>query len=178
MAEFLGPNVTYKVSRGISMSICVTVEAGNSPTGTLGAAVFGLVELLLRKRTQQQPQALDLFRVQDPIEKLIVVVDREQLPFGNVPEIGPRGEIDGCWKFRQDMIGEIKIEVEADEVTTFLSLRFMWNFGKSIPPSGWLGWGKGKNPAGKRFCAWISSGLMAANLSQVIPMGSLTRTPS
>jgi hypothetical protein len=105
------------------MSICVTVEAGDSPTGTLGAAVFGLVKLLLRKGTQQQPQALDLFRVQDSIEKFIVVVDREQLPFGDVPEIGPRSEIDGCRKFRQDMIGQIKIEVEADEVTAFLPFR-------------------------------------------------------
>jgi hypothetical protein len=124
MAELLGPNVTYKVSRGIRMSICVTVEAGNPPTGTLGAAVFGLVELLLRKGAQQQPQALDLFRVQDSIEKFIVVVDREQLPFGNVPEIGSRSKIDGCRKFRQDMVGEIKVEVEAGEVTTFLPLRF------------------------------------------------------
>src|SRR4030042_3685599 len=123
MAELLGPNVTYKVRRSICMSICVTVEAGNSPTGALGAAVFGLVKLLLRKGTQQQPQALDLFRVQDSIEKFIIVVDREQLSFGDVLEIGPRSEIDGRRKFRQDVIGQIKIEVEADEVTTFLVFR-------------------------------------------------------
>ena len=53
MAELLGPNVTYKVSRSICMSICVTVEAGDTPTGTLGAAVFGLIKLLLGEGAQQ-----------------------------------------------------------------------------------------------------------------------------
>jgi hypothetical protein len=124
MAEFLRPNVTYKVSRRVRVPVRVTVETGNSPTGTLGAAVLGLVKLLLRKGTQQQPQALDLFRVQNSIEKFIVVVDSEQLAFGDVPEIGSRGEIDGCRKFRQDMIGQIKVEVESDEVTGFLPFRF------------------------------------------------------
>ena len=47
-----------------------------------------------------------------------------------------------------------------------------------MPPASWCGCGSGKKPAGHAFWALISSGVIAASLSQVMPAASFTRTPS
>ena len=56
----------------------------------------------------------------------------------------------------------------------------MWNFGKSIPPSGWFGCGSGRKPVREqRPRSRISLRAHRRRAaSQVVPAGSLTRTPS
>ena len=54
----------------------------------------------------------------------------------------------------------------------------MWNLGKIMPPSAWLGWGSGLNASGKAFLSRICSGVMASSACHVTPSRSLARTPS
>ena len=56
--------------------------------GLLAAAVGGRVELLLRERRDQQPQPLQLLRVQHVLEELLEVVDGDELALGDVAEVG------------------------------------------------------------------------------------------
>ncbi len=54
----------------------------------------------------------------------------------------------------------------------------MWNFGKSMPPSGWFGCGSGKKPFGKRSCSrTLGRRHVRRAASQVVPRGSFARTP-
>ena len=82
----------------------------------LGAAVVGLVELLLRERRHQQAQALELLRIEDAVEELEEVVDGDELALRDVAEVGPRGQEDRRRKLGQEMVGQIEVEVEAGEV--------------------------------------------------------------
>ena len=54
----------------------------------------------------------------------------------------------------------------------------MVDLGSTIPPSSWLGWGRGMNPPGNRSRTLISSGDIAASWSKVTPAGRRTRTPA
>ena len=42
--------------------------------------VGGLIELLLRERRQQKPHALELLRIEDPVQQLVEVLDRQEFP--------------------------------------------------------------------------------------------------
>ena len=81
--------------------------------GPFGAAVFGLVELLLGERRDQQPQALELLGVQNAVEELVEVVDGHQLALGDIAQVGPRGQKDGRRELGQEVVGQVEVEVEA-----------------------------------------------------------------
>ncbi len=81
--------------------------------GLIGAPILGLVELLLRKRRQQQTQALNLLRIQNAVEHLVEVSMVTSLPLRNVAQVRPGGQIDGGGKLRKKVFREIEIEVEA-----------------------------------------------------------------
>ena len=68
MPEVLGPNIAHEMCCTIGMTVGVAVEAGNAAARTSRPAVFGLVELLLRKRSNQQPKALELLGIQYTFE--------------------------------------------------------------------------------------------------------------
>jgi hypothetical protein len=57
----------------------VAIEAGDATVRALRPAILGLVELLLRKRRHEQPQSLDLLGIEDAVEQLEEVVDRDEL---------------------------------------------------------------------------------------------------
>ena len=100
-------------------------------------AILRLVELLLRKRRQQQAEAFDLLRVEQAVKELIVVVDGDQLALGDVAQIGTRGQEDGRWKFGQEVVRNIEVEVEACKIALLLLVDLIdFELGKSIPPSG------------------------------------------
>ncbi len=55
----------------------------------------------------------------------------------------------------------------------------IWCLGNTMPPSGWLGCGKGRKPLGHSPFSRISSGVMAArSCHDFTPAGSFARTPS
>src|ERR1035437_1608410 len=65
MAELLRPNIAYQVERTVCSAIRMAIQARNSTARLLRAPIDRLIELLLRKRRQQQPQALKLLWVQN-----------------------------------------------------------------------------------------------------------------
>src|ERR1019366_7628803 len=105
--------------------ILVAIEAGYPAARFLRAAILRLVELLLRKRRHEEAQSLKLLGIENAVEKLVIIVDRHQLALGDIPQIGPRGEVDGGGKLGQKMIGDIEIQIEAGEVAPLLFLNFV-----------------------------------------------------
>jgi hypothetical protein len=83
----------------------------------LAAAVGGGVELLLGKRREEQAQPLELLRIQDPVEDPVEVVGGDQLPLRDVPQIGAGGQVDRGWKFGQEPVGQVEVEIEATSAT-------------------------------------------------------------
>ena len=57
----------------------MAIEAGHAQALVGALAILGLIELLLRERRQQHPQAFDLHRRQDADHLVVVVFDRQQL---------------------------------------------------------------------------------------------------
>jgi len=72
--------------------------------------------LLLRKRRHQEPQPLEVLGIEDAVEQLIEVVDRDELALRDVAQIGPRGQEDRRRKLRQEMVGKVELQVEAREI--------------------------------------------------------------
>src|SRR5260370_37288801 len=73
--------------RPVGMAIRVAIEAGHAPARLLRAAILGLVELLLRKRRHQKTQALELLRIDDAVEQLIIILEWSSL---NEKSIAPK----------------------------------------------------------------------------------------
>jgi hypothetical protein len=59
-----------RMDRGIGMTVGMTFKANHPATWPFSTAVFGLIKLLLGKRSHEQPQAFELLGVQDPVEQL------------------------------------------------------------------------------------------------------------
>ena len=64
----LRPDVADEVGGAVGMAVDVAIEAGHAPAGLHGAAIVRGIELLLRQRRQQQPQAFQLLGIEDPLE--------------------------------------------------------------------------------------------------------------
>ena len=121
VAKRLRPDVAHQVRGGIGVAVHMAIKAGDATVGACGAAILRLVELLLRKRRDQQPQSLELLGIQDAVEQLIVIHDRHNLALRDVAQIRTRRQVDRRRKLRQEVLGQIVIEVEPREVARFLS---------------------------------------------------------
>ena len=73
----------------------------------------------------EQPQAVELLRVEDALEELEEVVRRDELPLRDVAEILPGREEDGRRELGQEMVGQIEIEIEAREIAPGLTQDFL-----------------------------------------------------
>jgi hypothetical protein len=81
-------DVADRVRRGVGVAVRVAVEARDALVRGERAAVVGRVELLLRERREQQPQALELLRVQDPSNSSWKFASVTSLPFETSPSSG------------------------------------------------------------------------------------------
>jgi hypothetical protein len=79
MPELLGADVPDEMRCGVRVPVGVAIEAGDASAGKLRAAVLGLVELLLGKRCDEQAEPFQLLRIEDAVEELVVVHDRDEL---------------------------------------------------------------------------------------------------
>src|SRR5712671_734267 len=70
-------SIGRKMRRPVGMTVRVTIQAAHAPARLLRAAILGLVELLLRKRRHQKTQALELLRIDDAVEQLVIILDGE-----------------------------------------------------------------------------------------------------
>src|SRR5437764_12582124 len=106
------------------MTVDMTIETGHSlrAVGLFGLAVGSGVELLLRELRHEESHPLQVFGVQDPAEDLLKVVDSQHFPLRDVSQIGTGREENGRRKFRQVVIGQIEIEVEALQARQQLDL--------------------------------------------------------
>ena len=97
------------------VAVDVTIEAGDAlhADGLIRLAIRRGVELLLRELCDEQTDAFKVFRVEDALEDFLEVIDGDQLPLGDIAEIGSRGQKDGRRELRQEVLGQIKVEVEA-----------------------------------------------------------------
>src|SRR2546430_13187341 len=86
MAELLGTDVADQMSAAIRMAVRMTFEAYDATTWAHRAPVLSSVELLLRERRDQQPQAFELFRIQYTVEQVVKVVKGHQLTLGHRSE--------------------------------------------------------------------------------------------
>ena len=125
MTELLGSDVADQMGAGVRMSVGMTFKAHDATTWAHRAPVLSLVELLLRERSEQQAQALELLGIQDPVEQFVIVLNGHQFTLRHVTEIGPRRQINWRRKLGEEMVGQIKIKVEAGEISPFLLLNLL-----------------------------------------------------
>ena len=116
MPQVLGPHVAGEVGGAIGVAVGVAVEAGHPQRRLRRAAVIGQVELLLRKRDHQEPQPVELLRVEDAVEEPVVVLVGDQLALRHIAQIGPRRQEDGRGELRQEVVGQVELEVKAGQV--------------------------------------------------------------
>src|SRR5260370_35087882 len=112
MAKLLWTDVTHKVRGPIGVAIRMTVQAGHSSARMLRSSIFRLVELLLRKCGQKQAQALQLFRIRNPVKQFIVVIKRNQLALRHIAEVRTRRKINGRREFRQEKFRDVEVQIE------------------------------------------------------------------
>src|SRR5258708_14035458 len=74
MAGFRRTSIGCKMRRSVGMTIRVAIEAVHALARLRRAAILGLVELLLRKRRHQKTQALELLRINDAVEQLVIIL--------------------------------------------------------------------------------------------------------
>ena len=110
----LWPDVAGQVGRRRRVAVDVAVEACDALHAgrVLRLAVGRGVELLLRELRDQQAQALQVLGVEDSREELLEVVDRDDFALRDVAQVGPRGQVDGRRELGQEVLGQVKIDVE------------------------------------------------------------------
>ena len=116
-AVVLRTNVAYEVSGGGSVAIDVAIETGDAfhAVGALGFAIGGGVELLLWKLRDEQAQAFEIFGVEYAVKDFLEIGDGDEFALRDVAEVGSGGKENGGWKFGEEMIGNVEIEIEALE---------------------------------------------------------------
>ena len=122
MAKLLGTDIADQVRGAVGRSIHVAVEAGHPRARLQRPPIAGRVELLLRERGYQQPQALQLLRVQQAVEELEIVLQSDDLALRHVAQVGPGREVDGRRILGQEMRRQVEIQVVTRQVASLLLL--------------------------------------------------------
>lgn len=125
MAKLLRPDISDQMGGCIGMSVRMTLKAHDATARSLRTPVAGLIELLLRKRRDQQPQAFELFRIQNAVEEFVEVLDRDEFALRDISKVRPCRQEDRCGKLRQEMIRQVEIQIEARQIAVFLFLDFI-----------------------------------------------------
>ena len=125
MPERLGTDVSDEVRGGVGVAVGVAVEAGDAAARAGRAAVFRGIELLLRERRKQEPQAIELFGIQDAVEECEEIVEGHHLSLRHIAKVGAGCQENRRGELRQEMIGQIEIEVEPRQIALLLPLEFI-----------------------------------------------------
>src|SRR5437870_3933245 len=102
-----------KCSGRVTVDVTIKTSYASHSVRLLGFAIGSSVELLLRKLSHQHPQAFELLGIQNAVEELVVVINRDYLSFGNIAQIGSGSQEDRRWEFRQKPVRQIKVHVKA-----------------------------------------------------------------
>ncbi len=129
----------------------MAIEAHDSAAGLCRATIVGQIELLLGKRRHQEPQPVELLRVQQAVEQLIVIFDRDQFSVRDVAEIGPRREVNRRRELGEKVLGQIVRQVEPIEIAALLLQHFLdMKFRKDHAPFGMMRMGERIEAGGKQ----------------------------
>src|SRR6202790_1047836 len=111
----------------VGVTVRVAVEARRAAAGLLGAAVLRQVELLLRERSYKQAQAFQLLGRDNAVKQLVIILDGDELALRDVAEVGALIEIHRRRELRQEVIGNVVLDVEAREIASLLPLDLVDN---------------------------------------------------
>jgi len=122
VAEPLGAGIGREVRGAVLVAVRMAIKASRTLAGYLGTAIVGCVELLLWKGRQQQAQPFQLSRGKNAVEQLVVIGQRDQLALRDIAQIGAWGQIHRRRKLGQEVIRQIKIQIEPLQVSAVLLL--------------------------------------------------------
>jgi hypothetical protein len=77
MPEFLRTNISHQMECTVASTIRVTIKAGYAAARLYRTTIVCLIELLLGKRSEQQPEPLDLLGIENPVKQIIVIFDSD-----------------------------------------------------------------------------------------------------
>src|SRR5262249_25750400 len=78
-ATLTGAHIRSHMELPGGVAVDVAIQARDTETGILRFAVIGGIELLLRKRSQQEPETIELHGRENAFEQPVVIVDRDDL---------------------------------------------------------------------------------------------------
>jgi hypothetical protein len=125
MAVLVRSNVSDGVSRCVRMAVGMTIETGDAEGRFQAPPFIRGVELLLRKRCDQQAQPFELLRIENVLEESVEVVRGHQLSARDVAQVRSRRQIDRCREFGEEMLRQVVVEIEARQIACRLLLRFI-----------------------------------------------------
>src|SRR5262245_31268422 len=102
------------------VAIGMTVEAGHAEMPFQRPSVLRGVELRLRERADQQPQALQLLRIENVLEQFVKIRHRYQLSLAHIAEVRPRRQEYRCGELRQKVLRQVEIQIEPRQVAVRL----------------------------------------------------------
>src|SRR3954470_12166933 len=155
----------------VAVEVRVAIEAGHAKALVGALAVLSLVELLLRERRQQHPQAFDLHRRQNTDHLVVIVFDGQQLATRDVAQLGVCGEEDRWRELGRQMVGKVEIDIEAPQVAGFLVADLVdLIVGKYLPASCLLDMWQWQEPARKQA---VFADLVWGHRGKIIPRYAL-----
>jgi hypothetical protein len=77
MTKLLRPNVANEMECAIGSTVGMTIKAAHTPARLFRTPVVCLVELLLREGRKKQSQSLELFGIENAVEDIIEVINRD-----------------------------------------------------------------------------------------------------
>src|SRR5688572_24709731 len=112
-ATFLGAIVRVEMELAGGVTVHMAVEARDAQAWIFVLAIVGGIELFLRKRRDEQSQAVELHGGDQLLKQPVEVVDRDDLAIGNVAELRAVLQEDGRRELGQERLGEIVLDVES-----------------------------------------------------------------
>ena len=97
------------------VTVSVAIEATDAlhPVRPFGLAVGGGVELLLRELRDEEAEAFEIFGVENAAEDFLKIGDGDKFPLRDIAEIRASNEENRGREFGKEMVGQIKVEIEA-----------------------------------------------------------------
>ncbi len=167
-AVALRPDVAHQVKcgRGVTVDMAVKTSHALHSGGLLRLAVGSRIELLLRKLRHQQSHALQILGIEDAAQDLLEVVHGNELALRDVAQVGSSRQKHRRRELGQEVLGQIKIDVEA--LHACQELDFRWR--KDHAPSFMLDVRQRQKALGKEA---LFADFVAGHRRQLVPRGSL-----
>ena len=175
MAKLLRADVAHEVRRAVCVPVHVAIETDHALARFQRAAVVRGIELLLGERRQQEPQPLQLLRVEDAVEEPKVVAQTDDLAVRHVAQIEAGGQENGRRKLRQEMVRQIEIQIEPRQIAVFLLLDLVdVKLRKQHPAFGMIGVRQGQKALRPKA---LIADFLGRHGGQIVPRADAGRQP-